>query len=84
MLSLCRVVDTRYNGGGWLHNDIALLLGGREYVRFSPRGQYIGSVAVNIQRRDLRNAEYDRRIDLTLPPHGGHGAWHQARQNPLR
>ncbi len=37
------VVDTRYNGGGWLHNDIALLLGGREYVRFSPRGQYIGS-----------------------------------------
>ena len=37
------VVDTRFNGGGWLHNDIALLLGGKEYVRFSPRGQYIGS-----------------------------------------
>ncbi len=37
------VVDTRHNGGGWLHNDLALLLGGKEYVRFSPRGQYIGT-----------------------------------------
>lgn len=37
------VVDTRWNGGGWLHNDIALLLGGKEYVRYTPRGQYIGS-----------------------------------------
>ena len=37
------VVDTRWNGGGWLHNDIAQLLSGREYVRFNPRGRYIGS-----------------------------------------
>ena len=37
------VVDTRFNGGGWLHNDVALLLSGKEYVRYSPRGQYIGS-----------------------------------------
>lgn len=37
------IVDTRYNGGGWLHNDVAQLLSGREYVRFAPRGQYIGS-----------------------------------------
>jgi len=37
------VVDTRHNGGGWLHNDLALLLGGKAYVRFSPRGQYIGT-----------------------------------------
>lgn len=37
------VVDTRYNGGGWLHNDIAILLSGKEYVRFNPRGRYIGS-----------------------------------------
>ena len=37
------VVDTRWNGGGWLHNDLAQLLGGREYVRFMPRGRYIGS-----------------------------------------
>ena len=37
------VVDTRWNGGGWLHNDVAILLSGKEYVRFTPRGQYIGS-----------------------------------------
>ena len=37
------VVDTRFNGGGWLHNDVALLLSGKEYVRYSPRGRYIGS-----------------------------------------
>ena len=37
------IVDTRYNGGGWLHNDLALLLGGKEYVKFMPRGRYIGS-----------------------------------------
>ncbi len=36
------VVDTRHNGGGWLHNDVALLLSGKEYVRYSPRGKYIG------------------------------------------
>lgn len=37
------IVDTRWNGGGWLHNDLAQLLSGREYVRFVPRGQYVGS-----------------------------------------
>ncbi len=37
------VVDTRFNGGGWLHNDVAQLLSGKEYVRFAPRGRYIGS-----------------------------------------
>ena len=37
------VVDTRWNGGGWLHNDVALLLNGKEYVRYTPRGRYIGS-----------------------------------------
>jgi C-terminal processing protease CtpA/Prc len=37
------IVDTRWNSGGWLHNDIANLLSGTEYVRFTPRGQYIGS-----------------------------------------
>ena len=37
------IVDTRFNGGGWLHNDVALLLSGREYVRYTPRGRYIGS-----------------------------------------
>lgn len=37
------IVDTRFNGGGWLHNDLAVLLAGREYARFTPRGRYIGS-----------------------------------------
>ena len=37
------VVDTRWNGGGWLHNDIAILLSGKKYVDYSPRGQYVGS-----------------------------------------
>lgn len=36
------IVDTRWNGGGWLHNDLALLLSGKEYVKFMPRGRYIG------------------------------------------
>lgn len=37
------VVDTRHNGGGWLHEQVATLLSGKEYERFVPRGQYIGS-----------------------------------------
>ncbi|MCM1369522.1 MAG: S41 family peptidase [Candidatus Amulumruptor caecigallinarius] len=37
------IVDTRWNGGGWLHNDLAVLLSGKEYVRFTPQGKYIGS-----------------------------------------
>lgn len=36
------VVDTRFNGGGWLHNDLAILLSGQKYVTFSPRGEEIG------------------------------------------
>lgn len=36
------VVDTRHNGGGWLHNDLAILLGGKQYVTFKPRGREIG------------------------------------------
>lgn len=41
------VVDTRHNGGGWLHDDVVTLLGGKEYERFVPRGQYIGSDPFN-------------------------------------
>ena len=37
------IVDTRHNGGGWLHDDLATLLGGRAYIEFRPRGQYIGT-----------------------------------------
>ena len=37
------VVDIRNNGGGWLHNDVCLTLSGTRYVRYSPRGKYIGN-----------------------------------------
>ena len=45
------VVDTRHNGGGWLHDDLATFLSGKEYIRFSPRGQYIGSEPYNKWRK---------------------------------
>lgn len=35
------VVDTRYNGGGWLHEDLATLLSGKKFSTMEPRGQYI-------------------------------------------
>ncbi|MCM1531489.1 MAG: S41 family peptidase [Bacteroides sp.] len=35
------IVDTRNNGGGWLHDDVATLLSGKRYARFSPRGQFV-------------------------------------------
>lgn len=41
------LIDTRHNGGGWLHEDLAILLSGKEYQRFVPRGQYIGSDPFN-------------------------------------
>lgn len=45
------VVDTRHNGGGWLHDDLATFLSGKEYIRFMPRGQYIGSEPYNKWRK---------------------------------
>ncbi len=36
------IVDTRHNGGGWLHDDLATLLSGKKYVDFVPRGQNVG------------------------------------------
>lgn len=33
------VVDTRFNGGGWLHDDLIVLLSGETYVDFMPRNQ---------------------------------------------
>ena len=41
------IVDTRHNGGGWLHDDLAPLLDGTGYIRFEPRGQYIGTEPYN-------------------------------------
>lgn len=52
VLGRCRnkealIVDTRHNGGGWLHDDLATLLSGKQYQSFVPRGQYIGSDPFN-------------------------------------
>jgi len=33
------IVDTRFNGGGWLHDDLATFLSGEAYLQFLPRGQ---------------------------------------------
>ena len=40
-------MDTRHNGGGWLHDDVVTLLSGKEYQQFAPRGQYVGSDPFN-------------------------------------
>ena len=37
------IVDTRFNGGGWLHDDLATFLSGKQYMTFMPRGQKLGS-----------------------------------------
>jgi tricorn protease len=37
------VVDTRFNGGGWLHDDLATFLNGKPYIRMEPRGQNLGT-----------------------------------------
>lgn len=36
------IVDTRFNGGGWLHDDLATFLSGKKYIDFVPREQRIG------------------------------------------
>ena len=36
------VLDTRSNGGGWLHDDLATFLSGVKYIEMVPRGQRIG------------------------------------------
>ncbi|MCF0167782.1 MAG: PD40 domain-containing protein [Bacteroidales bacterium] len=41
------IVDTRHNGGGWLHDDIVTFLGGKLYYQYIPRGQYIGDEPFN-------------------------------------
>jgi tricorn protease len=36
------IVDTRFNGGGNLHDTLAIFLSGKPYLEFFPRGQSIG------------------------------------------
>lgn len=35
------VVDTRFNGGGWLHDDLNTFLSGKLYLRFAPQGHEV-------------------------------------------
>ncbi|GAB2774167.1 S41 family peptidase [Actinomadura fibrosa] len=35
------VVDTRFNGGGWLHDDLNTFLSGEEYLKFAPQGKVV-------------------------------------------
>lgn len=37
------IVDTRHNGGGWLHNDVCIALSGKVYSRYTPRGKFVGN-----------------------------------------
>ena len=37
------IVDTRHNHGGWLHEDLAAFLSGREYIESRPRGRHIAT-----------------------------------------
>ncbi|MBE0637987.1 MAG: PD40 domain-containing protein [Bacteroidales bacterium] len=41
------IIDTRFNGGGWLHNDLAVLLSGQKYVELWPNGRYYGLEPMN-------------------------------------
>jgi tricorn protease len=36
------IVDTRFNGGGWLHDDLVTFLDGKEYLTFAPYGLKAG------------------------------------------
>ncbi|MEK8033485.1 LpqB family beta-propeller domain-containing protein [Ideonella sp. DXS29W] len=36
------IVDTRFNGGGNLHDELATFLSGKAYLEFLPRGQSLG------------------------------------------
>ncbi len=35
------IVDTRFNGGGWLHDDLNTFLSGKRYLDFAPQGDLV-------------------------------------------
>ena len=37
------IVDTRWNSGGNMHDELATFLSGKEYLKYVPRGQVLGS-----------------------------------------
>ena len=48
------IVDTRFNGGGNLHDNLATFLSGKPYLEFLPRGQSsVGSPVKNGKKRAL-------------------------------
>jgi tricorn protease len=38
---LALIVDTRFNGGGWLHDDLNTFLSGKRYLDFAPQGHRV-------------------------------------------
>jgi tricorn protease len=45
------IVDTRFNGGGWLHDDLVTFLSGDPYITMSPRGQNLGTEPIGKWQR---------------------------------
>jgi len=45
------IIDTRFNGGGWLHDNLVDLLRGKSYFTFVPRGNEIGQEPMNKWRK---------------------------------
>ncbi|MBD0404505.1 S41 family peptidase [Flammeovirga sp. EKP202] len=41
------IVDTRFNGGGWLHDDLVTFLSGKVYAQFAPNNQKFGTEPIN-------------------------------------
>jgi C-terminal processing protease CtpA/Prc len=42
------IVDTRFNGGGWLHDDLVTFLSGKEYLTLRPQGsKTLGGESMN-------------------------------------
>lgn len=37
------IVDTRFNGGGWLHDDLVTFLSGKKYLAMAPQGVKLNS-----------------------------------------
>ncbi len=37
------IVDTRFNGGGWLHDDLVTFLSGKKYLAMAPQGEKLNS-----------------------------------------
>jgi Tol biopolymer transport system component/C-terminal processing protease CtpA/Prc len=48
------VVDTRYNGGGWIHEDLVTFLSGKDWIWFVPRGKKKGDLGADPHARWTR------------------------------